>query len=55
MTEEQIERHVEYRTDELDKAFMEGLLNQMEYDAGIRGIDRWAERAFSVAKSFPAE
>jgi hypothetical protein len=55
MTEEQVERRVELRTDALDKAFMEGLLNQMEYDAGIRGIDLWAERAFRVARAFPAE
>ena len=49
MTEEQIERRVELRVDELDRAFLKGLLTQKQYDAGIRGIDIWALRELSVA------
>ena len=47
MTEEQIERRAESRVDELDRAFLKGLLTQEQYNAGIRGIDVWALRELS--------
>jgi hypothetical protein len=42
LTETQIEIMVEKAIDKLDKRFLNGELNQMEYDQEIHIIDKWA-------------
>jgi hypothetical protein len=42
MTEDQIERKVQYATDRLDRRFMTGKLSQAEYDHEIMVLDKWA-------------
>lgn len=44
MTEEQVELHVEKRTNALDRALMSGTLTQADYDLAIRNLAAWAER-----------
>jgi hypothetical protein len=44
MTEEQIEQLHELRVDALDRALMNGM-PQAEYEAALKAVDRWAERA----------
>jgi hypothetical protein len=44
MTEEQIERIVEKRTDAIDARYMAGKLTTEEYNAAIADLDAWAER-----------
>jgi hypothetical protein len=53
LTEDQIERRVEYKVNCLDDCFMAGQLTQAEYDAEMRSIDDWARREnrFSRAAS----
>lgn len=46
-SEDQIERTVEWRTNDADAAFMAGRINQAEYDARIRNIAAWAENHYS--------
>lgn len=46
MTEDQIERIVEQRTDALDRRFLAGYLTRTEYDAEARLIDRWATEQY---------
>jgi hypothetical protein len=46
MTEEQIERRVEKRTDAVDRDFMAGRLSQTEYDAAMRELTAWADREY---------
>jgi len=43
MTEDQIERAVEQRTDTADSAFMAGKIGQEEYDARMHAIRIWAD------------
>jgi folate-dependent tRNA-U54 methylase TrmFO/GidA len=43
MTEEQIERQVEWQTDRLDARFLNSPMTQAEYDAEIAALNRWAE------------
>lgn len=43
MTEDQIERAVERKTDALDAAFLRGSLTQAEYDLECKRIADWAE------------
>jgi len=40
MTEDQIERLVQHRTDRLDREYMAGGMTQEEYQRGIDAIDR---------------
>jgi hypothetical protein len=47
MTEEQIERAVERATDRLDARLMNGTLTQAEYDAAIKELSDWADKAYS--------
>lgn len=42
MSEEQIERAVEWRMDALDRRLMRGDLSQDAYDFKVRALDRWA-------------
>jgi hypothetical protein len=46
MTEEQIERAVERATDRLDAGLMNGTLAQAEYDAAIKSLSDWADKAY---------
>ena len=50
MSEEQIERAVEQKTNSLDARFMSGLLTQAEYDAESRKLSQWAEAEYRKAK-----
>jgi len=43
MTEEQIERAVEWKVDVLDKRLMDGSLSQEEYDNEMKRIRAWAD------------
>lgn len=47
MTEEQIERMVEIRTDAADRALMNGTLTQAEYDARMKELNRWADDQYA--------
>jgi predicted secreted protein len=47
VTAEQIERTVERMTDSADRAFMGSRITQAEYDARMKYINDWAERAYS--------
>jgi hypothetical protein len=42
MTEEQIERAVERRTDAHDRALMRGDIDQKDYDALMQELANWA-------------
>ena len=48
MTEEQIERSVEWKTDEADRALMAGRWTQAEYDEYMRKLNAWTERQYGV-------
>ena len=48
MTEEQIERSVEWKTDEADRALMAGRWTQAEYDEYMRKLAAWADRQHEV-------
>ena len=50
MTEEQIERVVEFRTNSIDRAYMNGGLTDAEYKLKLRALDRWAERKLRGAR-----
>ena len=50
MTEDHIERTVERRINELDRAFMNGALSQEEYDRRITKIDQWASQQYRYAE-----
>lgn len=50
LTEGQIERRVEYKTDTLDKAFMRGDMKQAEYERAVRALDKWAEEQYQKLK-----
>ena len=54
MTEDQIERHVERRTDTLDARLMAGSLTQAEYDAEQRALNQWAEAEYHKRALRPA-
>lgn len=48
MTEDQIERDVEAKTDRADYLFTTGLLTQAEYDGELREIDRVANLQYEA-------
>jgi hypothetical protein len=50
MTEAEIERAVEIRTDALDRRLMTNQLSQAEYDTEMKALGQWAERAYDVAE-----
>lgn len=52
MTEDQIEREVERRTDRLDARFMRdySTMTQAEYDDIIKSIAQWAEDQYARVK-----
>lgn len=43
MSEDQIERMVQYRFDRLDARFIAGKMTEIEYRESVKAIDRWAE------------
>jgi hypothetical protein len=43
MTEDQIERAVERKTNRIDRLFMTGVINEAEYRDAINRLDGWAE------------
>lgn len=47
MTEEQIERHVEDRTNRADNALMLNRITQAEYDERMKHLSRWAEQEYA--------
>ena len=49
MTNEQIERLVETRTNAADNALMAGRMTQAEYDFHMRALNRWADRKMEMA------
>jgi hypothetical protein len=53
MTEDQIERSVELKTNAADNALMSGRMTQAEYDAHMREITRWADNM--VERTAPAD
>jgi hypothetical protein len=48
MSEEQIERAVESRTNALDRRLMRGAITQAEYDAEMRALSRWADQQLGI-------
>ena len=46
MTEDQIERAVERKTDWLDAALMSGKISQAQYDAEQRKLTEWANAQY---------
>lgn len=48
MTEEQIERMVQRRTDAIDRRFMAGKLTQEEYDAEMAALSVEADRLYAA-------
>ena len=51
MTEDQIERYVERRTDELDRQLTNGDLPQVSYDEECRLLARWADTRYAERKA----
>lgn len=49
MTEDQIERTVERMTDNADRLFMSGTIDQTTYDAKMRDIATWADKQYRHA------
>lgn len=53
MTEDQIERAVERKTNSADNAFMNGILSQEEYDFHMTEINKWAENQYTkIVKNY---
>ena len=51
MTEEQIERAVERRTDAHDRALMRGDIGQADYDALMQELANWAAEQLAKIKT----
>jgi len=49
MTNEQIERIIETRTNAADNALMSGRMTQKQYDLHMRALNRWADRKMEKA------
>lgn len=47
MTEQQIERSVEVKSNAADAALMSGCMTQAEYDAHMKELNRWADDAMA--------
>lgn len=48
MTEEQIERVVEQRTNAIDARYMAHYLTTLEYEAEMAALSRWAEKQYRM-------
>lgn len=51
MTEQQIERAVEIKTDAADRALMSGRMSQAEYDFHMKALNRWADMKYAKVRS----
>lgn len=49
MTNEQIERAVEIKSNAADSALMNGRMTQTEYDLHMKALNRWADTKFAKA------
>lgn len=49
MTSEQIERHVEKRTDRIDAMYMDGKISTSEYETAMRNLSTWADFQYDNA------
>ena len=49
LTEDQIERQVEWRTDAIDARFLKGGMSNTEYNAALARLDAWAARQRDVS------
>lgn len=47
MTNEQIERSVEIKSNAADSALMNGRMTQAEYDAHMKELNRWADEQYA--------
>jgi len=47
LTEDQIERRVELAIDALEIRFMNGDIDQLQYDLEVYRIDKWANQQYS--------
>lgn len=47
LTEDQIERVVEKRTDTMDSEFMDGRMTREDYDANCKALSAWADREYA--------
>lgn len=54
LTEDQIERVVEKRTDTLDEEFLSGKMKQAAYDANCKALDEWATREYARTRAHRA-
>lgn len=50
MTNEQIERSVEIKSNAADSALMNGRMTQAQYDLHMRALNRWADMKYSKAR-----
>ena len=53
MTENQIERIVESKTDSLDREYLSGKIDSSEYDTRCQEIKTWAETEYSKIQLAP--
>lgn len=51
MSEDQIERVVQYRFDRLDARFMLGKMTEIEYRESVKAIDRWSEIEYRLGRN----
>ena len=50
LTEEQIERSVELKTNAADNALMNGRMTQAQYDFHMKALNRWADQQYNKLK-----
>lgn len=55
MSEEEIERTVESRTNALDRRLMKGTVSQAEYDTAMTELNTWAERELRLKRREPQD
>jgi hypothetical protein len=51
MTEEQIERYAERKTDTLDRRLLSGALSQTEYNVAIRALNADCEDMYRILRA----
>lgn len=50
LTEDQIETRVQRMTDNIDRRFMAGTIDQKQYDGEMKDLARWAEGQYFANK-----
>ena len=55
LSEEQIERQVEWRMDSLDRQLMDGSLSQSDYDLAVKRLDAWSEGRYAARRRWDAQ